>query len=500
MAKWLGIDVGGESVRVVLVRSSYRKLAVEAIGEHDLATVPTLADAIRAAAGPLATQGDSVAIAIEGERTFVRSLELPPTALRQLGDVLPYELEAQLPVELDQTVYDHLVRRRESNDAPVRVLAVAARIDDVRARVDLVKEALAIEPERVGCGGFPLAALVGFVPELAAAGPIGVLDLGETRSELVVFEKGEPAFSRTVGRGTAGLPGSAPPLARELRQSIAAWRATGGAPLERIHLAGPGAGASGAEAFLQAELGIEVTPLPSPRVEPMPPEQLAQMPRFAKALGLALSLAPRAKTMNLRRGPLAYERGYGFLREKVPILSGLAAVIAVSFLFSTWAESRALSREKETLASALGQLSQQVLGEETTDPKRAMELLDRGPGGPDEDPLPHADAFDVMVELSKAVPDTMTHDVEELDVQRGHVTIHGIVPTIPDAQQIAGALKAYKCFQDVKIVRTNQVVGEDKQKYALELDIKCPTEGKGDKKASPASSGSASPPSQGDRP
>jgi general secretion pathway protein L len=85
----------------------------------------------------------------------------------------------------------------------------------------------------------------------------------------------------------------------------------------------------------------------------------------------------------------------------------------------------------------------------------------------------------------------MTHDIEELDIQRGHVTVHGIVPTIPDAQQIATTLKTVRCFQDVKIVRTNQELGGDRQKYAMEFDIKCPVEGKDKDKGAPAGSGSA---------
>ena len=93
--------------------------------------------------------------------------------------------------------------------------------------------------------------------------------------------------------------------------------------------------------------------------------------------------------------------------------------------------------------------------------------------------------------MAQAVPDNLTHDIEELDFQRGHVVIHGIVPTIPDAQAIATALKAYRCFSDVKIVRTNQVVGEDKQKYTLEFDLKCPNEGKDKGSAAPAGSAAA---------
>jgi general secretion pathway protein L len=104
--------------------------------------------------------------------------------------------------------------------------------------------------------------------------------------------------------------------------------------------------------------------------------------------------------------------------------------------------------------------------------------LDKTATGTDEDPLPRADAFDVMVQIAQAVPENLAHDIEELDVQRGHVTVHGIVPTIPDSQQISTQLKNVRCFQDVKITRTNQVVGEERQKYVMELDVKCPPEGK----------------------
>jgi general secretion pathway protein L len=77
-----------------------------------------------------------------------------------------------------------------------------------------------------------------------------------------------------------------------------------------------------------------------------------------------------------------------------------------------------------------------------------------------------------MVQLSKAVPKELTHDVVELDVARGHVVIQGTVPTVSDAQTISENMKEHKCFKDVKIARTSQF-SEGKTKYVLELDIKC---------------------------
>jgi general secretion pathway protein L len=495
MARYLGIDVGSSYVRAVLVRTSYRRVGVEAMSELERPAAMPLDEAVRTVAGPLVSRGEAIAVNLDGGRTFVRRLTIPAAAHKQLAEVLPYELEAELPFELAEGVYDYNLLRREGEDDPLTVLTVVARTDDVRGQIALVKNAIAEEPERVAPGGLSLSSLASIVPELGTTGLVALLDLETDRSEVVLLERGDPVFARTLSRGVAGLPSSAPGLAREVRQTLAAWRSSGGAAPEVGYLVGAGASLSGAFEFLGEELGMRLEPLPAARLFEASPEQLAQVPRFAKALSLALALTSRGRGLNLRRGPLAYERGYGFLREKIPLLTGLFVVILFSFFFSKWAELRALAQEKQILESALTALTRDVFGEATADPSRATDLLDKSTTAAEEDPLPRADAFDVMVQLAEAVPDGMSHDIEELDVQRGHVSVHGIAPTIPDAQQIASQLKSVRCFQDVKIVRTNQEVGGDRQKYTMEFDIKCPSEGKD--KGAPAAASSGAPSSSG---
>jgi general secretion pathway protein L len=222
------------------------------------------------------------------------------------------------------------------------------------------------------------------------------------------------------------------------------------------------------------------------------------MARFAKAIALALGLGSRSG-FNLRKGPLAFERGFAWVKEKVPLLAGLAAVILVSFLFSAWAQLYAKSKEKVVLEKALAMVTKDVLGEETPSPQRANDLLASQTSLNDDDPLPHADAFDVMVKLSELIPPSMTHDIEELDIRKQHVIVHGVVASIPDAQAIKSSLASERCFSDPKITRTNAQVGGTAQKYVLELDIKCPEDVKGGAKkaASSASSASAAPSAAG---
>ena len=503
----VGIDIGAHMVKVAVLRVAYRKTTLEALGCASVAEAGGVVEAIRAAsAEALAGKpADGIAVAIEGVRSVVHTLSLPAGAQKQLDDVLPFELEAALPVEMAESVFDYRVRtgRPAGFDtaeaaSQISILAMVARTEDVRARIELVKGALGQEPERVGAGALTLANLIPTTPALAEEGPVVVLDIGARSSEILIVADGEPAFARAVSWGAEGISAAtAQKLAREVRVTIGAYRATGGRAPTRVFLCGGGSIFVGrAEAFFSADLGIPVEKLPPTSIEfgAIPPQRIEELPLYAKALGLALGLNGRALGLDLRRGPLSYERGFAWVREKIPILAGLAAVIVVSFLFSGWAQLYASNKDVATLESALGSVTKDVLGEETSSAAHAQELLSQQSGGADDDPMPHVDAFDVMVKLSEDIPMSTTHDVEELDVQKQHATIHGIVGTIPEAQSIKTSLESERCFQEVIISSFHQQPGTDRQKYVLDIDLHCPGDsgGKKPKKSSTTSSSSSS--------
>jgi general secretion pathway protein L len=323
---------------------------------------------------------------------------------------------------------------------------------------------------------------------LAETDTVAIVELGAKASEVLVLEKGEPVFARTLSRGTEGLPATAALLARDIRVSFAGHRAQGGAAPTQVYLCGGGAFVSGAEGFLAGELEIPVQLLPEPALDMALMQPQRELPRFAKAIALALALGGRGNGLNLRRGPLAFERGFGWVREKIPLLSGLGAVLLVSFVFSGWARIYEAHKERDALQGALATVTRDVLGSETSDAQEAQDLLTKEAALTDEDPMAHADAFDVMVRLSQAIPSTIKHDIEELDLQKGHVVVRGIAGSIPDSQAIAAAVGENPCMSDAKIKSTNQQVGSDRQKYVLEFDLKCPE----DVHAAPKKKGAAS--------
>ena len=92
---------------------------------------------------------DFDAIAISGEKTYYRTVDLPASALKEIENVLPFELEAQLPFEMTEAVFDYRIDKRVLGSETVPIFSAIARTGDVRERIHVVREALGLEPKLV---------------------------------------------------------------------------------------------------------------------------------------------------------------------------------------------------------------------------------------------------------------------------------------------------------------------------------------------------------------
>src|SRR5580658_433524 len=110
MPTWLGIDIGRAAVKVAFLRSAYRKTTLEALSRVDIdeekGLQPAIREAVAAALGGAPSGNDGIAVAIDGSRAALKTIAIPTSAQKQLAEVLPFELEAQLPFELSDSVFD----------------------------------------------------------------------------------------------------------------------------------------------------------------------------------------------------------------------------------------------------------------------------------------------------------------------------------------------------------------------------------------------------------
>jgi hypothetical protein len=158
------------------------------------------------------------------------------------------------------------------------------------------------------------------------------------------------------------------------------------------------------------------------------------------------------------------------------IACGLA--VLGSYVFSAWAEYRALAEERDALAGQLEKITEEHFGKATTSAKYANELLEGG--AKSNDPLPRFDAFRALAAISAAMPEGVEHDMRKLEVQldeigqTGKLEIQGTIPDLNARDQLVAALDANDCINDLAPGKISSVPGADKKNYTLEAVIACP--------------------------
>lgn len=498
MARYLGIEATDSKLKGAVLHTAYKKVVLEGVfsvyrnpGPEGLAAAAReLAALVQLQLAPTApgakpSELDGVYAALPGTEVSLRVVSLPKAVHKRGDKGLRAEIEDNVPFDVDDCVLDSQVL---ANKDPVELLAAAARTDKVRELIDALR-ATGLDPREVGVGPLCLAELATEIPELAQGGVTLVIYASEARGEFAVLVDGSVRFARTV----SGLNAPAARV-RAVRQTVAAWQGIGGAPPGVAFLVGDEAQAMAAAAIEGAGLPLErVQPLPNGAIEFGPntaPQSLWEAP---VAVALASRGIARTPRIDLRRGPLAVSGGGKILRERAPQLLAASAAIVFFWGMSTWARYQGLTTERNRLQDTLLQVTRDAFGEPVDDPVRAMSMA-RGQGSAEEtDPMPAADAYDVMGVLSTRIPDTLRHDIELLDVNREHVQLQGVVDSLQDRDRVVESLGRWACFPNVRPGRAQTNPGDNRQKYTLDIEFRCPTparanrRGEGDRGANPPS-------------
>lgn len=482
MSRTIGIDFRSNHVRIAALHVRYRKLELEGLYEELLSAHESPREALRSCLAHIPPGGiDMIVTSVDGSRCFTHAVRFPESARKRLAELLPFELEAELPLDIDELVIDHTILdsagpgRAEKDAGPkeIAVFAAAARMQDVQEMIDLVRDASGKQPERVGVSNLELAHLTHLNPALRGEEPIALLDLGFSRADICLVQGGRLKQARALSMGVEGFPEQATALVARLRQTFVAYAMANGAQVARLYLLGEGAGMHGLPEYLAGQLGMTVEVLDRFELDGLNEENLARLPHFGRALAIAMH-GVRGKGLDLRQGDLAYERGYEHVKQRAPLLAGLMAAVLLSFFFSIWAESRALAADHEALLTSLQEVTKSTFGVETADPDEAEIELEKARKTKPEDPMPYLDGFGVAVALATTLPEGIVHDVEEFDVAKGKVKLRGLVGSASDAQTVAKHFGEHPCIHGPNVTKITQVVNTERERYTLEADVYCP--------------------------
>ena len=531
-----GIDLGSFSVKFVLLEVSFRATRLRGLMETSVPSgdgplLERQARAVKAGLAEIAGEATPY-LAIPGDQLSIRLLELPFTETRKIEQVIGYELEGQIVHALEDVVYDHLVVA--SSDQSSTVLAVAAKRDDV-GNIIAALEAEGAHPRALFAGPVVYRQLFPAAAAGADAGPCeAILDMGHSRTNLCIVRDGRVLAARTIMRGGLQLTGAIAqafgsdldraeqakrgeahlvtperpartplearldgvlrealaPLVRDLRQTLASFRASSKGVVDALLLTGGTARLPGLPAFFEAELGmpartLAVRELLEPRVasaaalEPVEGddvvvEEAVESSPYALAAAIALAGSRGSKEIDLRRGPYVYRASFSVLRQKALHVAGLFAALIVAGGIDVGAAVSNLGAERRELDKQLKTATQELFGQPRDDAEAVSQLLRKG-FREELAPLPKATAFDLLDQISRKIPsgEKIKLDVMELDIRPKKTLVKGTVDSASAVDDIAAKLKEIDCFEEVTKGAITEVSGGGKQ-FSLNVTSKCP--------------------------
>ena len=538
-----GIDLGSRSVKFAVLDVGFRRVRVNSAfeepvppGEAPLAE--RQAEALRAGLARLPS-GSTIHVALPGEMLALRVLDLPFSDARKVEQVVGYELEGQIMHDLSEVVMDHVILSAASTDgseaAGSRALAIAARTDEIAAFLASLKQS-GVDPRTLYVTPVIYQALLAEEPaETTPAGCRLFVDLGHRHSQLCFLRGNEAMFGRTSNHAGEELtlalvqasrdkwtfaqaeqakhtygfvpsraqpPGTAAqrqlgpvcrdalaPFLRDLRQTLASFRAQNKTPVEAIMLAGGGSRLQGLAEFLQEELGIPTGLWPAPPIstvgeglvddeaEDVPvvdEEGSASRARLALAFALAWAGVRGHRELDLRRGPFQYRASFSVVRQKAAHLALLfGAMLACAAVDGTVALRR-LSGEQQQLRAKLKVATKELFGQARSDATEVTAALNRS-FRDEMAPLPRVTAYDLLDQISRKMPaaDQVAIDVQDLEIKAKKTSIKGTVDSAAALDDVVAKLKEIDCFEEINKGPLTEVSDGAKQ-FSLAINSKCP--------------------------
>ncbi len=504
-----GVDIGAHSVKLVLGRLTMR--AVTVVDRREVRLVldeagnpveGALGRALEELSSGLPGRPQLVFSSLPADAVLLRTVEVPKVAARRADAILRREIEDDLPIDLDDAVLDHIDRPVPGRPL-LRSLVAVARTEDVREVLELL-DGVNLDPAELGAGASVYTELARVSPLLAGADPVMIVDMGSRLTDMAILESGETAAMRTVSVGGNDLTRALaehyrcsfekaeeyktlsawqdmaavldPALQRilpQFKQTMLSFAARTGRRVTRILLAGGVGLLPGLPEVLSQALQVPVALL-CEELEPEAGESPETQP-FLRATALAWRAiaGPAEQRLDLRKGPFVFRGQARATRRRWvrAVVAGL--VIVLGWSFYSLARISSLEARQAKQRQQLGELTRMYLGDEIRDFDRAEKMMQSA--RPIKSPMPKADAFDIISEMSRIIPEEIIHDIDQLEIKPGKVQIRGVVDTISARDEIIARLEEYtECVTAISKGKTTKRPKDNRQKYTLDLETECP--------------------------
>jgi general secretion pathway protein L len=465
----LALDLGSHTLKAALIESSLKGCQVLGLFRRQRDLARPLAEQVRDLCEAHNLHGDTVLSCLPGDAVTHRFLSLPFARSRQLAQTVPFELESQIPFNLEQVLMDfHTVQRTA---AGVTVLAVAVPRLTLTEHLDALKTA-GLDPVTVG-----LASLASFALLCLAAGEAegtGVLvDIGENRASVALLREGVLGGLRTLSVGLSRV-GGVTAFLQELRWTLLAFAEDASAVPARFFLCGGGECIPQLRDELERAFSAEVIPFRRLSLPSVPEEYREEQGVFAACLGLGLgeALGRAGQGINLRGGEFAYQGRSTARRHEVTRLGQIAAAVALVAGLAAVLEVYRLDTRYQALRREIRHVFTATLPDQPTIVNEKAQLQDavatlqsrrRLMTGAVASPL------ELLRQLSSTLPEQITLDLDEWTLDEESARLRGTTTSFDAAETIKTAVAGLGIFREVQLKDVKTTAGGKKVAFALQM-------------------------------
>ncbi len=520
MARVLGLDLGSHTLKGVIVETTYRGAAVKGFVSAPVPPDGERHDRLKAALAQLTAGApliaDSVVVSMPGTGLATHPIALPFSDPKKIESTLGFEVESQLPYDLDEAVYDHQLTHADETGASL--LVGVARKAELAPLLALLAESK-LDPRVVTHAGLVYQNVIAALPAdtVPAEASVAIVDLGHERCSLAIGRPGGTLeFARTfagggwaltkalsnefkvsladaqawkeehgavgdevVGadaeRAAGAFMRALQPVVRELRSSIKSYATRSKRPIGLVLLCGGTAKLRGLAAQLAGDLSLptQLLELPADTREVLG----VGKPELAQAWALALrgsATGAKAPRFNLRRGELQFRSDFDFARDKVGQLAAFAVVLFVLLIASGIVRNSVLERREKQVDAVLCDVTQRILGKCEKDFTIALALL-RGQESPASG-IPRRSAATLLAELTAHVPADMPVTFDQVVIDLDRVAVRCETDTSKHLEELIAALKSYTCFKEVTEGKIEKSKDGTRVQSRLDIQVECPDE------------------------
>lgn len=483
--------------------------------------------------------GEMTAVALPGHLVSTRELTLPFTDPKRLRQIVPFEIEGQLPFDLEEVVIDYQLLRqgtlsKEKGEADLRGgaggeashLLVSAVPRAALRRYLTPLQSVGIDPAWVGVDAAALDTFYRHFRGAPRAGNDGdqlLIDFGASKTVLCAIRGGALRSARTFPIGSdsfteairkeldlsweeaerqkkeVDLSGPRTKAAESVQKAVAAWLmeiektlslfeaaepAIEERPPTSFYLCGGGGEMKGLQAWIAQALQMTPEALDSrmPPIAGLDAASLATaLPRYAPALGLALP--PQGTPINFRQGEFVFGKESIERRHRL-VSVGLVSLLLLGlmggdlYLHYRQKEARyqGLKRDLRSEFTATFPQTKNVSNE--VEQVRAAIGERRRTGeflGVGEQ-----SPLELLKEVTAGIPMEVPIDVTELVIDGNKVRIEAQTNSYDSVDRIRGGLMKVGRFQDVNV--SDAKVSADQSRVSFRVQLTLGERGKGDRK------------------